>query len=104
MLRFVMADKKVIDETHRISDKDGNGKLRREVWVDEATGRISRYNLAYINHKLHAGDNGRVVGYDNAHDGHHRHCVGVVEPVEFVSFEDVEERFQQDWIALKDGK
>jgi hypothetical protein len=74
------------------------------VWVDEETGRISRYNLAYINHKLHAGDNGRVVGYDNAYDGHHHHCFGVVEPVEFVSFEDVEERFQQDWIALKDGK
>jgi hypothetical protein len=99
-----MADRKVIDETHRISDKRGNGKLRREVWVDEETGRISRYNLAYINHKLHAGDNGRVVGYDNAHDWHHRHCFGVVEPVEFASFEDVEERFQQDWIALKDGK
>jgi hypothetical protein len=44
------------------------------------------------------------VGYDNAHDGHHRHCFGVMEPVEFVSFEHVEERFQQDWIALKDGK
>ena len=99
-----MADRTAIDETHRISDNRGNGKRRREVWVDEATGCISRYNLAYINHKLYAGDNGRVVGYDNAHDGHHRHCFGVVEPIEFVSFEDVEERFEQDWIALKDGK
>lgn len=57
------------------------------MWVDEATGRITRYNLAYINHKLYAGDNGSVVGYDNAHDGHHRHYFGVVEPIEFVSFE-----------------
>lgn len=41
---------------------------------------------------------------DNAHDGHHRHYLGAVEPVDFVSFEDTEERFQQDWIALKDRK
>ena len=99
-----MADLKIIDESHKISDKRGNGTLRREVWVDEATGRVVRYNLAYINHRLFTGDNGRVVGYDNAHDGHHRHCFGVVEPVAFASFEDIEERFEQDWIALKDFK
>ncbi|HPE04178.1 MAG TPA: DUF6516 family protein [Thauera sp.] len=99
-----MPEIKTIDETHTISDRRGNGKLRREVWVDKATGRVTRYNLAYINHKLFAGDNGRVVGYDNAHDGHHRHYFGVVEPVEFVSFEDVEERFEEDWISLRSSK
>lgn len=104
MIYYVMADRKIIDESHKISDKRGNGKLRREIWVDSVTGKVTRYNLAYINHNLHAGDNGRVVGYDNAHDGHHRHFFGVVEPVDFVSFEEVEERFEQDWIMLKDGK
>lgn len=99
-----MADTKIIDESHKISDKRGNGKLRREIWVDSITGKITRYNLAYINHRLYAGDNGRVVGYDNAHDGHHRHYFGVVVPVDFVSFEDIEERFEQDWIILKDCK
>ena len=98
-----MAEVKIIDESHKISDKRGNGKLRREVWIDE-TGRISRYNLAYINHNLYTADNGRAVGYDNAHDGHHRHYFGVVEPVEFVSFQDTEERFENDWIAIKDRK
>ena len=97
-----MADTKIIDESHKISDKRGNGKLRREVWVDSISGKVSRYNLAYINHRLYAGDNGRVVGYDKAHDGHHRHYFGVVEPVDFVSFKDIEERFEQDWIILKD--
>ena len=29
---------------------------------------------------------------------------GVVEPIDFVSFEDVEERFEQDWTALKGRK
>ena len=99
-----MPDKKVTDELHKISDKRGNGRLRREIWVDAVTGKITRYNLAYINHCMHAGDNGRVIGYDNAHDGHHRHYFGVVEPVIFVSFADIEERFEHDWIALKDRK
>ena len=104
MILFVMADMKIIDESHKIADKRGNGKLRREVWVDSHTRKVTRYNLAYINHNIYSGDNGRVLGYDNAHDGHHRHYFGVVEPVEFVSFEDTEARFEQDWIALKDSK
>ena len=99
-----MADVKIIDESHKISDKRGNGKLRREVWVDEVTGKITRYNLAYINHNLHAGDNGRVVGYDNAHGFHHRHYFGAVEAIDFISYEDVEERFELDWTALKGRK
>lgn len=77
--------------------------MRREVWVNEQGG-VVRYNLAYINHKIFQGDNGRVVGYDNAHDFHHRHFMGEVEPVEFESFADIEERFQSDWIAFRSKK
>jgi hypothetical protein len=99
-----MAETKTVDETHMISEKRGNGKLRREIWVDEVTRQVTRYNLAYINHRLHGGDNGRVVGYDNAHDGHHRHYFGEVKPIDFVSFEDIEDRFEQDWIALRNSK
>ena len=77
-----MAATKTVDETYTISNKRGNGKLRREIWNDDVTGRVTRYNLAYINHSVHAGDNGRVIGYDNAHDGHHRHYFGKVEPVD----------------------
>ncbi len=95
-----MSDKKVVDEAHKISDKRGNGQLRREIWVD-VNGRVTRYNLAYINHKVYQGDNGRVVGYDNQHGYHHRHYFGDVEPIDFVSFEDVEERFEQDWLVLR---
>ena len=97
-----MAERKSIDESHKISDRRGNGRLRREIWLDEQGG-VTRYNLAYINYRLHQGDNGRVVGYDNQHGYHHRHSFGKVEPVDFVSFEDIEERFEQDWIALRDS-
>ncbi|CAN7666012.1 DUF6516 family protein [Pseudoduganella sp. LjRoot289] len=98
-----MSGKKIVDDTYRISDKRGGGILRREVWVNDSGG-VTRYNLAYINHCLFQRDNGRVVGYDNAHDSHHRHYFGVVEPIDFVSFEDVEERFQRDWTALQECK
>ena len=39
-----------------------------------------------------------VVGF------HHRHFMGVVEPIEFKSFEDIEERFQSDWITFRSKK
>jgi Family of unknown function (DUF6516) len=93
-------DTKIIDEVHRISAKRGNGQLRREVW-ENAKGEIVRYNLAYINHAMFKGDNGRVVGYDNQHGYHHRHYFGKVSAVAFVSFDDVESQFEADWIALR---
>ena len=98
-----MAETKVSDDSWSLSTKNGNGVLRREVWVDEQ-GKVIRYNLAYINHKTFQGDNGRVVGYDNAHGFHHRHLMGVIESVMFKSFEDIEERFQADWIAFRSKK
>ncbi|MBA5688356.1 toxin-antitoxin system TumE family protein [Rugamonas apoptosis] len=98
-----MADKKIIDETYCITEKRGNGQLRREVWVDSC-GRVTRYNLAYINHRVCQRDNGRVVGYDNAHGGHHRHYMGLVEPVNFTDFDDVQACFERDWTVFLERK
>lgn len=98
-----MGAKKIIDTVYKISDKRGNGQLRREVWVN-GNGQVTRYKLAYINHVLYQKDNGRVVGYDNAHGVHHRHHMGIVEPVKFTNFDDIETRFLQDWQALLEQK
>jgi len=98
-----MPEIKIADDSWSLSLKNGNGVLRREVWVDES-GRVVRYNLAYINHTICQSDNGRVVGFDNAHGFHHRHFMGEVEPVGFVSFEDIEARFQADWIKYRSKK
>ena len=98
-----MSEKKVIDETFSIASKRGNGLLRREVWVDKR-GRVTRYNLAYINHALYRKDNGRVIGYDNAHGEHHRHYFGQVEAVQFISFEEIESRFQTEWNNAVKGR
>jgi len=86
---------KVVDETHEISRRRGNGKLRREIWVD-AEGKVVRFNLAYINPEIHRGDNGRVLGYDSQHGVWHRHCLGEVSPIEASSFEEIEARFESE--------
>lgn len=87
---------KIVDRLFAISRKRGNGRLRYEIWVSD--GVVTRYNLAYINHLIYNGDNGRVVGYDNRH-GHHRHYMGSVEPVDISSFEEIERRFEKEWIT-----
>ena len=98
-----MAERKIRDERHKISIKRGNGQLRREIWQDEQ-GNIIRYNLAYINHQLYPDDNGRVIGFDNQHGYHHRHFMGKIDPIDFASFEELENRFDQECSLLHKGK
>ena len=98
-----MAERKIRDERHKISIKRGNGQLRRETWED-AHGNITRYNLAYINHQLYPHDNGRVIGFDNQHGYHHRHFMGTIDSIDFASFEELENRFDQEWSLLHKGK
>lgn len=73
--------------------------MRREIWVD-ADGRVVRYNLAYINHLIYSGDNGRVLDYDSAHGGHHRYYKGQVTAVQLDSFDEIDAPFQKEWINL----
>lgn len=89
-------------ERFELKAKSGGGLLRYEVWglVEGGKAVVTRYNLAYINHALHQGDNGRVLGFDNAHDYHHRHYFGKIEAVEFISYEATLERFQQEWLEI----
>jgi hypothetical protein len=89
-------------ERFELKPKSGGGLLSYEVWGYKNQGKtvITRYNLAYINHDIFAGDNGRVLGFDNAHGYHHRHFMGQVEPVEFESYEATLERFQQEWLRI----
>lgn len=89
-------------ERFELKPKSGGGLLSYEVWGYQEQGRtvVTRYNLAYVNHAIHRGDNGRVLGFDNAHGYHHRHYMGKVTPVEFESYEAMLERFQQEWLAI----
>jgi hypothetical protein len=51
----------------------------------------------YINHEIFTGDNGRVLGYDNTHNYHHRHYLGEISVVEdFMTYENLVNRFEQE--------
>ncbi len=70
--------------------------MRIEAWQDEY-GQIVRYNMAYINHAIFAGDNGRVIGYDNAHGYHHKHCFGKIFRVEnFKNYKELLRQFENE--------
>ena len=94
---------KTVDETHEISRRRGNGKLRREIWVD-GNGKVARFNLAFINREIHRGDNGRVLGYDSQHGFWHRHHLGEVSAIEGQSFEEIEAKFEAEVGAYLKGK
>ena len=69
------------------------------MWTNQA-GEVTRYSLAYINYHIFQKDNGRVLGYDNAHGYHHKHCMGKIESFHFINFQELEEKFQQEFEVL----
>jgi len=89
-------------ERFELKPKSGGGLLSYEVWGYQENGKtvVTRYNLAYINHSICHVDNGRVLGFDNAHDYHHRHYMGEVTAFEFISYEAILEVFQQEWLEI----
>jgi Family of unknown function (DUF6516) len=86
---------KVVDETVMLKRPRRGARLREEVWQTQ-DGKVTKYNLAYINHVVCRVDNGRVLGYDNGHDYHHRHFMGKVEAVEFDDYESLAARFREE--------
>lgn len=86
---------KTIDEKYIVPERKGGGIIKFEAW--QLDGVVVKYNMVYINKSVFAQDNGRVVGYDNAHDFHHRHYLGeIVEIEDFVSYHDQVLRFRDD--------
>ena len=78
----------------------GDGILREEVWVN-AKGEVQRYNLAFMLPHLFRADNGRVLGFDNAHGVHERHFMGKVEQVEFRGYPATARRFFNEVEAIR---
>ena len=79
---------------------NGFGILREEVWVDEKEN-VVRYNLAFILPHLTRKDNGRVLGYDNAHGLHERHYMGVTEVVTFKNYDETMNRFRHEVAVIR---
>jgi hypothetical protein len=70
----------------------GWGVLREEVWVDEGD-EVIFYNLAFLLPHLTSIDNGRILGFDNAHGVHERHFMGEVLAVDFRDYDTTSRRF-----------
>lgn len=94
--------RKATDDAMTIRSASGKaGLIREEVWVN-SKGEVVRYNLAYINFSLCQADNGRVLGYDNAHGFHERHSCGVAEKVGFTTYEVKANEFYEEVARLKE--
>lgn len=86
---------KVVDERFMLKRPRRGASLREEVWQTQ-DGKVTKYNLAYINLVVCRVDNGRVLGYDSSHDHHHRHFMGKTEAVEFDDYESLAARFREE--------
>jgi len=88
--------KKIVSEQYPVSPKRGGGLVKIEVWENEK-GEVVKYSMTYINHLIYGHDNGRVLGYDNTHNFHHKHYFGEIsEVIDFVNYEDLVERFEHE--------
>jgi hypothetical protein len=86
---------KIIDEQFIVPYKQGGGIIKFEAW--EYENKIVKYNMAYINKNVFPNDNGRVVGYDNSHNFHHKHYSGeITELDDFVNYQELVKRFKND--------
>ena len=91
--KAVKRDKR-IDETLHLSGERRRVTLKEEVWYEG--DRLVKYSLAYINPRICAVDNGRVLGYDNTHQSHHRHFRGKIEDIAFSSYPALVGRFERE--------
>ena len=92
--------RKDTDYETRFRCAGGIGILREEVWVD-ARGQVARYNLAFLLPHYQRADNGRVLGFDNAHGRHERHFQGHTATVTFSSYLTTARRFFRETEVLR---
>ena len=86
---------KVIDERFIVPLQNGGGMIKFEAW--EYKDKIVKYNMVYINREIFPNDNGRVMGYDNSHNFHHKHYFGkIYELDDFISYQELVQRFKND--------
>jgi hypothetical protein len=80
------------DETDWLGRR-GGPPLIHEVYAEDDDGNVVEYSLAFIDFAIYAGDNGRVLGYDNAHGFHERHFMGSSQEVPFSNYENLKAEF-----------
>jgi hypothetical protein len=90
---------KVADDIFMVPWDQGNGQLRREVWVDQQD-KVRRYYLAFVNPETFAEEDGMVLGYDFDGGKFRSHLKGAATTIDLFSFEELEELFDIKWANL----
>jgi hypothetical protein len=85
---------KRVDLTSYLTGRRRGAVVKEEVWYDGT--EMVKYSLAYVNPRICAVDNGRVLGYDNSHGYHHRHFKGTTKDIEFTGYEALLEQFEKE--------
>jgi hypothetical protein len=86
---------KVVHEIFYLKRPRLGAILKEEAWQTDG-GKVVKYSLAYVNPAVCRVDNGRVLGYDNSHNHHHRHFMGSQESFRFTGYEALARRFYQE--------
>ena len=73
---------KMADDIYMVPWEEGNGQIRREVWVDKE-GKVTHYYLAYLNQDAFQGDDGMVLGYDYNNGNLTSHRMGMKRQLNF---------------------
>jgi|GEM_PF-6266168 len=90
---------KIADDIFMIPWAEGNGVIRREVWID-SDGAASRYRLAYINEDSQAEDNAQILALNYA-DGALSECFkDKTNAVSFTTLEAMERHFEEKWNSI----
>jgi hypothetical protein len=92
--------RKDTDYVTRFRCAGGIGILREEVWVNEKN-EVVKYNLAFLLPHVLARDNGRILGYDNAHGIHERHYQGCAKEVSFKNYPSTVTRFYKEVASIR---
>ena len=87
---------KIADDIFMVPWDQGNGQIRREVWIDNK-GKVTRYFLAYINPESCQADEGTVLGFDYNNGSLSSHFMATIIAVDFSSLEELEEQFDIKW-------
>jgi len=91
-----------VDETHWFESK-GKPPLIREFHTKDDEGNVIEYALTYIDFSMYAGDNGRVLGYDNAHGIHERHFMGSAQEVGPRNYASLRDEFFEEVANMRGG-
>lgn len=88
----------------RLKRRGPEARICLEAEVETKTRKVLRFRMVYINPLSFAGDNGRVLGYDNAHGYWHRHYLGSETQLPEMNYETLVQTFEKELAQVLDDE